>query len=145
MSSRPASMRTWSASWSTARAVRRRSSIAAPFEPREYPAAVREIMTLADRANGYVDRHKPWLAAKDPARAAEVQAVCTQALNLFRILMIWLKPVMPRMAEQAEAFLGAPVTRWSDAQRPLLDAPLGEYQALATRIDGAQARKMLEE
>ena len=83
--------------------------IAGSYESREYAAAVREVMALADRANLYIDRHKPWLAAKDPARAAEVQAICTQGLNLFRVLMTCLKPVMPVMAEQAEDFLGAPV------------------------------------
>ena len=70
---------------------------------------MREIMALADRANLYIDRNKPWLAAKDPARAAEVQAVCTQGINLFRVLMAYLKPVLPAIAERAEAFLGAPI------------------------------------
>ena len=69
--------------------------IGASYEAREYAAAVREIMALTDRANLYIDQHKPWLAAKDPARAAEVQAICTQGLNLFRVLMTCLKPVMP--------------------------------------------------
>jgi methionyl-tRNA synthetase len=74
-------------------------TIARLYEDREYAAAIREIMALADRANVYIDQHKPWLAAKDPARAAEVQAVCTQGLNLFRALMVYLKPVLPAMAE----------------------------------------------
>ena len=74
------------------------------WETLEYAAAMREVMALADRANLYIDRNKPWLAAKDPARAAEVQAVCTQGINLFRVLMAYLKPVMPAIAERAEAF-----------------------------------------
>ena len=63
---------------------------------------MREIMALADDANLYIDEHKPWLLAKDPARAAEVQAVCTQGLNLFRVLTLYLKPVLPRLAAGAE-------------------------------------------
>ena len=81
------------------------SGIMEAWESLEYAAAVREIMALADRANLYIDRQKPWLAAKDPARAAEVQAVCTQGINLFRVLMTYLKPVLPMITQRAEAFL----------------------------------------
>ncbi len=118
--------------------------IAASYESREYAAAVREVMSLTDRANLYIDQHKPWLAAKDPARAAEVQAICTQGLNLFRVLMTCLMPVMPAMAERAAAFLGKPVRLWSDIAEPLLDTTINEYQPLATRIDPAQVRKLVE-
>jgi methionyl-tRNA synthetase len=114
------------------------------WESLEYAAAVREIMELADRANLYIDRQKPWLAAKDPARAAEVQAVCTQGLNLFRVLMTWLKPVLPATAERAEAFLRAPVARWSDVGAPLLDTQIGEYEPLATRVDAATVGRLVE-
>ena len=114
------------------------------WESLEYAAAVREIMALADRANLYIDRQKPWLAAKDPARAAEVQAVCTQGINLFRVLMAYLKPVMPAMAERAEAFLGAPITRFSDVETPLLGTAINEYQPLATRVDAAAVQKIVE-
>ena len=118
--------------------------IAASYEAREYAAAVREIMALADRANLYIDQHKPWLAAKDPARAAEVQATCTQGLNLFRVLMTCLKPVMPAMADRAEDFLGKPVNLWSDIAEPLLDSAIKEYQPLATRVDPALVRQLVE-
>ena len=114
------------------------------WEALEYAAAVRDIMELADRANLYIDRQKPWLAAKDPARAAEVQAVCTQGLNLFRVLMTWLKPVLPATAERAEAFLRAPVARWSDVQSPLLGTQIGEYEPLATRVDATAVSKLVE-
>jgi methionyl-tRNA synthetase len=114
------------------------------WESLEYAAAVREIMELADRANLYIDRQKPWLAAKDPARAAEVQAVCTQGLNLFHVLMTWLKPVLPATAERAEAFLRAPVARWSDVAAPLVGTQIGEYEPLATRVDAASVGKLLE-
>jgi methionyl-tRNA synthetase len=118
--------------------------IGTSFEAREYAAAVRDVMALADRANLYIDRHKPWLAAKDPARAAEVQAICTQGLNLFRVLMTCLKPVMPAMAAKAEQFLGRPVLRWSDVSEPLLDATIREYEPLATRVDPALVRRLVE-
>jgi methionyl-tRNA synthetase len=118
--------------------------IVASYESREYAAAVREIMALADRANLYIDQHKPWVAAKDPARAAEVQAICTQGLNLFRVLMICLKPVMPTMAERAEDFLGKRVYHLADTAEPLLGTTIREYQPLATRVDPALVRKLVE-
>jgi methionyl-tRNA synthetase len=118
--------------------------IAACYESREYAAAVREIMALTDRANLYIDQHKPWLAAKDPARAGEVQAICTQGLNLFRVLMTCLKPVMPLMAARAEDFLGKPVALWTDIAEPLLDTMIRNYEPLATRVDPALVRKLVE-
>ena len=118
--------------------------IAAAYETCEYAAAVREIMALADRANLYLDQHKPWLAAKDPARAAEVHAVCTQGLNLFRVLMAWLKPVMPVTAERAEAFLRAPLARWRELETPLLGTSISPYQPLATRIDATAVAQLVE-
>jgi methionyl-tRNA synthetase len=114
------------------------------WEALEYAAAVREIMALADRANLYIDRRKPWLAAKDPSRAAEVQAVCTQGINLFRVLMAYLKPVLPSTAERAEAFLGAPIRHWRDVEKPLLGTAIKEYKPLATRLDAAAVQKLVE-
>ncbi len=67
---------------------------------------MREIMELADRANRYIDQHKPWALAKEPQRGAEVLAIATQGVNLFRVLMSYLAPVLPHMAQAAAAFLG---------------------------------------
>jgi methionyl-tRNA synthetase len=117
--------------------------IAALYEDRDLAGAMREIMALTDRANLYIDQQKPWLMARDPARAGEVQAVCTQGLNLFRVLALYLKPVMPRLAAGAEKFLGLPEQAWSDAARPLLDAVINGYEALATRVDPAAAKALL--
>ena len=114
------------------------------WESLEYAAAVREIMALADRANLYIDRSKPWLAAKDPARAEEVQSVCTQGLNLFRVLMAYLKPVMPETAERAEDFLQSPIAHWNDVAAPLLGTTIAEYKPLATRVDAAMLGKLVE-
>jgi methionyl-tRNA synthetase len=109
--------------------------IAALYESRDYSAAIREIMELADRANRYVDQHKPWALAKDPARADEVRAIATQGVNLFRVLMNYLAPVLPRMAQGAAAFLGTSFDSWSAIAAPLLAQPIARYQPLATRLD----------
>jgi len=117
--------------------------IAALYEERDLAGAVREIMALTDRANLYIDQRKPWLMAKDPARAAEVQAVCTQGLNLFRVLVTWLKPVMPRLAAGAEKFLGLPAQGWADAAISQLDVTISAYEPLATRVDPAAVKALL--
>jgi len=119
--------------------------IAAAYEGRDLALVVREVMQLADRANLYIDQKKPWLMAKDPAQAALVQGVCTQGLNLFRLLVIYLKPILPRLAAAAEAFLGLPEQAWSDIGRPLLGVQIGSYQPLATRVDPAATAAMLAE
>ena len=109
--------------------------IAALYESRDYSAAMREIMELADRANRYVDQHKPWTLAKNPARADDVRAIATQGLNLFRVLMSYLAPVLPHMAQAAAAFLGTRIGDWSAIATPLLAQPIARYQPLATRLD----------
>jgi len=119
--------------------------IAAAYESREYARAIREIMALADRANQYIDEHKPWVLAKDPANAAQVQAVCTQGLNCFRALMIYLKPVLPQLAEKAEAFLQGGEFTWQDVQKPLLGTAIAPFQPLMTRIDPKDIDAMIED
>ena len=109
--------------------------IAELYEARDFAAAIREIMALADRANRYVDDNKPWVLAKDPARLGEVQAVCTQSLNLFRLLAIYLQPVLPVMVAQVEAFFQVKPFTWSDAAQPLLGTTIKDYAPLATRVD----------
>ena len=119
-------------------------SIAARYEAREYAMAIRDIMELADRANRFVDQHKPWLLAKDSARAAEVRAIATQGLNLFRVLMSCLAPVLPQMAQAAATFLGTSFAQWSAVGTPLLDSPITAYRALATRLDPAAVAALVE-
>ena len=109
--------------------------IADLYEARDFAASMREIMLLADKANRYVDDNKPWVLAKDPAKLAEVQAVCTQALNLFRVLTVYLQPVLPVLATQVEAFFRSKPVRWSDAQQPLLGTTINDYVPLAMRVD----------
>jgi len=121
-----------------------RGHIAALFEARDYSAAVREVMLLADRANQYVDHHKPWTLAKDPARAAEVLAIATQGINLFRVLMTYLAPVLPRIALDAGAFLGTPIDRWDTIATPLLDVAINEFRPLATRLDRSSVAALID-
>ena len=119
-------------------------TIGALYESRNYAAAIRDIMALADRANQYVDQHKPWKLAREPARAAEVAGVATQGINLFRVLISMLAPVLPQTAANAERFLGVPLKRWNDIEQPLLDTPLALYQPLATRLDPAAVGKLVD-
>ena len=119
--------------------------IGAAYEARDLALVVREVMALADQANLYIDRQKPWLMTKDPAQAGAVQGVCTQGLNLFRLLVLYLKPVLPRLAADAERFLGLASQGWLDLGRPLLGSRIGAYQPLATRVDPAATKAMLAE
>ncbi|HET9865311.1 MAG TPA: methionine--tRNA ligase [Steroidobacteraceae bacterium] len=115
--------------------VAARQRIAAAYEAREYSTAVREIMQLADRANQYVDARKPWALARDAAKSAEVLAVCTQGINLFRVLMSYLAPVLPQMAEKAGRFLRTTLADWNAVANPLLATAIEPYEPLATRLD----------
>jgi methionyl-tRNA synthetase len=120
------------------------AAIAQAYEKRDTAAAVREIMALADRANQYIDLRKPWQLAKDPANAAEVQNVCTQGLNLFRVLIIYLQPILPQMAARAASFFGESNWTWSNAATPLLAAAINPYEALAVRLDPKVVAKLIE-
>jgi methionyl-tRNA synthetase len=119
-------------------------AIAASYEKRDTAGAMREIMALADRANQYIDSHKPWTLAKQPDKAAEVQAVCTQGLNLFRVLMIYLQPVLPHMAAGARRFLRDSDWRWESASTPLLGTSILPYEPLATRLDSKAVSALIE-
>ena len=110
----------------------------------EAATALRLTMLLADEANKYIDEHKPWVLAKQEGSDERLQAVCTQGLNLFRVLAAALKPVLPGVAEQAESFLAAPVSRWNDLQSPLLAHRIAAYTPLFTRIDPKQIETMIE-
>ena len=105
------------------------------YERNEAATAVRLTMALADEANKYIDDTKPWVIAKQEGSEAELQSVCTQALNLFRVLAAALKPVMPRTTSAAEGFLNAPVTAWADLDAPLTNHRIAAYEPLFTRID----------
>ena len=120
-------------------------SIAQAYEKREFGRAMREIMALADRANQYIDEKKPWTLAKQPGAEAEVQAVCSLGLNLFRVLTLYLKPVLPGLATQVEQFLQIPPLRWSDIDHPLLGHAIAEFKPLMQRVEMAQIAAIIEE
>ena len=119
--------------------------IAGHYENREFGEAVREIMLLADEANAYVDEMKPWVLARDAAQRELLQQVCTTNLNLFRLLTVYLKPVLPQLAAAAEQFLNIAPLTWRDSGTLLLDHPIHPYQHLAARVDPKQIAALLDE
>lgn len=118
--------------------------IAQAYESREYGKAIREIMALADKANRYVDEQAPWVVAKQEGRDADLQAICSMGINLFRVLMTYLKPVMPQLSERAEAFLNSQLT-WDAIATPLLGHQVNPFKALFSRIDTDKVNAMIEE
>ena len=118
--------------------------IAAAYQRNEAATALRLAMALADEANRWIDERKPWVIAKQDGADAELQAVCTQGLNLFRVLALSLAPVLPAMARQVSEFMTAPLQAWNDADAPLLDHAINDYQPLFTRIDPKQIEAMTE-
>jgi methionyl-tRNA synthetase len=119
--------------------------IALLLERRQYSEAVRVIMGLADAANEYVDRTQPWVLAKDASQSDRLQQVCTTALNLFRLLSIYLKPVLPHTAQRVERFLNVGPFQWPDAENLLLDRSINAYEHLAKRIERTQLDAMIED
>lgn len=117
--------------------------IAEAFEAREFSRALRLIMELADHANQYIDEHKPWQLAKDPQQRQRVQDVCSAGINCFRMLMIYLQPVLPRTAERAAAFLRSELL-WSELPRQLLGHELAPFTPLLQRIDPKVVTRMIE-
>lgn len=124
--------------------VSARETIVDAFIARDYARAIRIIMEGADKANQYIDAHKPWVLAKDETQLPEVHAICTMGINLFRVLMTYLKPVLPMMAEAAEYFLkDAPLT-WDSIDKPLLDHDINSFQPLMLRVDPVKIEAMLQ-
>ncbi|HEX2138839.1 MAG TPA: class I tRNA ligase family protein, partial [Woeseiaceae bacterium] len=120
-------------------------TIAACYEQREYSKAMRSVMSLADRANRYIEMKKPWAMVKDESLLPEVQAVCTQALNLFRSLAVWLDPVVPAVGREARTLFGEEAWTWSSAASPLLGRQIAEYKPLLMRLQPQQVENVIEE
>jgi methionyl-tRNA synthetase len=114
------------------------------YEEREFGKALREIMALADRVNGYVDQHKPWEIAKRAGEDAALHDVCSVCIEAFRLLTIYLKPVLPALAVQVEAFLQVAPLQWADASRALGRHAIAPYQHLMQRADAAQVERLFE-
>jgi len=125
--------------------VKAGDEIAELYERREFGRAVREIMALADLANQYIDDKAPWVVAKQEGRDAELHAICSMGINLFRVLIGYLKPVLPVMAEQAEAFLKVPPMGWDTQREPLLGHEIDKFRPLMTRVDKDKIAAMIED
>ncbi|QWE11011.1 methionine--tRNA ligase [Polynucleobacter sp. es-EL-1] len=118
--------------------------IAQLYEAREYAKALRTIMELADQVNAFVDENKPWEIAKDPEREAELQKVCSVTLEAFRLLTLYLKPVLPTVAAGVEDFLSIPPMGWNDVKTTLSSAnPIKPYKHLMTRVEAPQIEALL--
>ncbi|MBQ0268420.1 methionine--tRNA ligase [Providencia huaxiensis] len=113
------------------------------FSNREYNKAIREIMALADIANRYVDEKAPWVVAKQEGKDQELQDICSMGINLFRVLMTYLKPVLPGLTERAEAFLNSELS-WDAISTPLLNHSVAPFKALFNRIEMAKVDAMVE-
>jgi len=114
------------------------------YDEREYGKALRETMLLADLVNGYVDLHKPWELAKKPDAEADLREVCTICIEAFRLLTIYLKPVLPALAAQVETFLRIQPLAFDDARHRLGAHAIGEYRHLLQRVDAKVLEALLE-
>lgn len=119
-------------------------SIAEAYEARDFSRAMREIMALADRANAWIADKAPWALNKVEGKQAEVQEICALGINLFRELVIMLKPVLPKLAADAEAFLNVKPQTWADLSLPLANHQLNPFNPLLTRIEPAKIEAMVE-
>ena len=118
--------------------------IATLYEGREYAKALRAIMDLADKVNAFVDENKPWDIAKAPEREADLQSVCSVTLEAFRMLSLYLKPVLPKVVAGGEAFLSVPPLNWNDINTPLSSQnPINTYKHLMTRVEASQIETLL--
>ena len=118
--------------------------IAELYENREFGKAMREIMALADKANQYIDDKKPWLIAKEEGKDLELQQVCSVGLNLFRLLVVYLKPVIPALAANAEQFLNLPAQVWPVGAEPLVAHAINAFTPLMTRVDADKIAAIVE-
>ncbi|OOF88743.1 methionine--tRNA ligase [Rodentibacter ratti] len=122
----------------------RAEQISTYYETREFNKAIREIMALADKANKYIDDKAPWVIAKEEGKEAELQAVCSMGIELFRVLMTYLKPVLPKLAERSESFLQTEL-RWDNLHQPLLGHTLSPFKALFSRLEKKQIDAVVNE
>lgn len=119
--------------------------IADLYEKREFSKAMREIMALADKANQYIDEKKPWIIAKEEGRDAELHDICSMGINLFRLLIAYLKPVIPALAANAEQFLNIQSQAWPDNAEPLLNHAINKFKPLMTRVDADKIAAIIED
>jgi methionyl-tRNA synthetase len=114
------------------------------FEAREYSKAIRLIMSLADKANQYINDKEPWVIAKTDKQSPELQAICSSGINAFRLLMCYLKPVLPKMAADAEQFLAIDPLVWDDADSLLVGHKINKFKPLMTRVESDKVQAMVD-
>jgi methionyl-tRNA synthetase len=121
------------------------AAIAMHYDEREYGKAIREVMACADKVNAYVDQEKPWELAKNPDKQAELQTACSICLEAFRLLTLYLKPVLPVLAGNAENILGVAPMTWADVNTPLSSAtPVQAFKHLMQRVDQKQIDALID-
>ncbi len=123
----------------------RADAIARNYEERRFSQVPVKVTKIADAANEYFDRHEPWKTVKDPAGAEATRTTLTTILNLFRILAIYLKPILPAYADKAAALFGEQSYAWDDARKTIENSAISKYEYLATRIDAKQVEAMVEQ
>ena len=121
-----------------------KAEVTAHFENREYGKAIRLIMAQADKANQYINDKEPWVIAKTDKQSAELQAICSTGINAFRLLLCYLKPVLPAMSEKAEAFLNIEPLQWDDVDHLLTGHRLNKFQPLITRVETDKIQAMID-
>jgi methionyl-tRNA synthetase len=119
--------------------------IAIHYENRDYGRAIREIMALADKANQYIDDKAPWVIAKEEGKDQELHDISSVGINLFRVLMGYLKPVLPLMAADAEVFLNIEPMTWNSQAKPLCDHSVNKFKPLMTRVEREKIDAMIED
>ncbi|MCG8412849.1 MAG: methionine--tRNA ligase [Pseudomonadales bacterium] len=113
------------------------------YEEREYGKAIRLIMAAADKANQYINDKQPWVIAKSDKQAPELQAICSTGINAFRLLVCYLKPVLPALSEKAEEFLNVEPLRWDDLDSVLTEHRVNKFKPLITRVESDKVEAMV--
>ncbi|WP_415896674.1 methionine--tRNA ligase [Neptuniibacter sp. QD72_48] len=126
-------------------AVAAGESIANAYENREFGKAMREIMALADKANQYIDTAEPWVLAKQEGKEKAVQDCCSMGINLFRVILTYLAPVLPQVAEEAQAFLNVENMEWDAIEAPLLSHKINKFKPLMQRVEEDKVNAIIEE
>lgn len=121
------------------------SEIADAYECCDYAKAMRLIMELADKANPFVENAQPWVLNKNPDRQSELRDVCTIALNLFRQLVVYLSPVLPKLAEQCGQLIGEEINSWQQSQAPITGKPINKFEHMLARVKREELDAMIEE
>ena len=125
-------------------ALERKAVITNHYENRDYGKAIREIMAIADKANGYIAENKPWELMKDESRRKEVQQVCSDGINLFRLIITYLKPIVPELALNAEIFLNVDPLDWHSLDDTLLDHKINKFSPLMTRVEPKAVKSLVD-